>query len=283
LLEPSYLINVRMDCLFVFNENVIGIIIINPGSRYERLSIEWPFNYAPNLRGVGLIIPGAQEKTGPVRDCTQEWSETVVSLLNRGLGPSPNTRLDTSKPNRGLGTVVSRPIVGSGKDTSRRTSPHPTRGWIRTHPGPTRVGRGCVHAQQGVGHSHPPPQLKVRHWEIYNLILGYDFCLGAVTSRPIVGSGADASRPNRGVGHNYPLLNIELGTEKDIISSWVMTFVCCLLNGVDLRNHDPLVALQVCSFLEKWGDLRLKRFLTNLSSVMTLVRVSFMLPLLGPY
>jgi hypothetical protein len=107
--------------------------------------------------------------------------------------------------------------------------------------------------------------------------------LGAVTSRPIVGSGADASRPNRGVGHNYPLLNLELGTEKDIISSWVMTFVCCLLNGVDLRNHDPLVALQVCSFLEKWGDLRLKRFLTNLSSIMTLVRVSFMLPLLGPY
>jgi hypothetical protein len=227
LLEPSYLINVRMDCLFVFNENVIGIIIINPGSRYERLSIEWPFNYAPNLRGVGLIIPGAQEKTGPVRDCTQEWSETVVSLLNRGLGPSPNTRLDTSKPNRGLGTVVSRPIVGSGKDTSRRTSPHPTRGWIRTHPGPTRVGRGCVHAQQGVGHSHPPPQLKVRHREIYNPILGYDlFGRGHVQTHRGVGRGrvqaqqggwAQLSTPQLRVGHRERY-NLILGYDFRVLS-----------------------------------------------------------------
>ena len=140
MLEPSYLINVRMDCLFVFNENVIGIIIINPGSRYERLSIEWPFNYAPNLRGVGLIIPGAQEKTGPVRDCTQEWSETVVSLLNRGLGPSPNTRLDTSKPNRGWA----------------RSCPDPSWGRARTHPGgraltPHGVEYERIQAQQGLG------------------------------------------------------------------------------------------------------------------------------------
>jgi len=45
----------------------------------------------------------------------------------------------------------------------------------------------------------------------------------------------------------------------------IMIFPHYLLNEVDLKNHDPSVASQVCSSLEKWGDLRLKRFQTDLN------------------
>jgi hypothetical protein len=45
------------------------------------------------------------------------------------------------------------------------------------------------------------------------------------------------------------------------------------------KNHDPSVGLHVCSFLGKWGDLRLKRFFTNLSWVVILIKMSFILPL----
>jgi hypothetical protein len=37
---PSLLINVSKDCLFVFNGIVMGIIIIDLGSGYERFSVE---------------------------------------------------------------------------------------------------------------------------------------------------------------------------------------------------------------------------------------------------
>jgi hypothetical protein len=42
------------------------------------------------------------------------------------------------------------------------------------------------------------------------------------------------SQPNMELGTDMPLPNLELDVEKDIISFWVVTFVCWLLNGVGL-------------------------------------------------
>ena len=59
--------------------------------------------------------------------------------------------------------------------------------------------------------------------------------------------------------------NLELDTQKDIALVWLMIFPYYLLNEVDLKNHDPSIASQVYSSLEKWGELRLKRFQTDLN------------------
>jgi hypothetical protein len=57
--------------------------------------------------------------------------------------------------------------------------------------------------------------------------------------------GVDAPWPNVGFGVDMPFLNmefdafmflpnLELGAEKNIISSWIVIFMCWLLNRIDL-------------------------------------------------
>jgi hypothetical protein len=57
--------------------------------------------------------------------------------------------------------------------------------------------------------------------------------------------GVDAPWPNVGLGVDMPFLNmefdafmflpnLELGAEKNIISSWIVIFMCWLLNRIDL-------------------------------------------------
>jgi len=45
---------INMNGLFVSNEIIMSIIIINPGSRYKKLNVEYPFSYALNSRNVEL-------------------------------------------------------------------------------------------------------------------------------------------------------------------------------------------------------------------------------------
>ena len=64
-------------------------------------------------------------------------------------------------------------------------------------------------------------------------------------SRPNVGLGADASRSNMELSADMPFLNmkfdalmllpnLELDAKKNIISSWIIIFICWLLKRIDL-------------------------------------------------
>lgn len=98
LLVPSHLINVSIDCLFIFNKIKMGIIIVNPNSRYERLSVKWPFNCPPNLRDVGF---------NPHTEPRRSWVQ-LVTIPKNGQGwthhnPTWSWARSHSWPNRGLG------------------------------------------------------------------------------------------------------------------------------------------------------------------------------------
>ena len=68
----------------------------------------------------------------------------------------------------------------------------------------------------------------------------------------------DTSAPTIELGVGVPQPNLRLDTRKDIALFWVMIFAHYLLNEVELRNHDPLVAPQVCSFFGEIGRLKAK-------------------------
>jgi len=135
--------------------------------------------------------------------------------LNRGSGAvasRPNVGLDSSRPNMELGTRASLtnrswarscpPLTGGQAWTCLGA----TGGWARSRPNPT-WGRTCRGPTWSWARGCPWP----------------------------TGAGCrSAPHPIGGLGTVTPLLNLELDAEKNIILSWIMTFVCCLLTGVYL-------------------------------------------------
>ncbi|KAH8505663.1 hypothetical protein H0E87_012762, partial [Populus deltoides] len=86
--------------------------------------------------------------------------------------------------------------------------------------------------------------------------------LDAVAPGLAMGLGVDTSMPTVELGVGVPQPNLGLDTQKDIAPFWVMTFAHYLLNEVELRNHDPSIALQVFSFFGgEMGRLKAKEIL----------------------
>jgi hypothetical protein len=127
LLVPSHLINVSIDCLFVFNRIMMDIIIINPNFGYGRLSVEWPFNCILNMRDVGF---NSHPEPGRSR-------VLLVTALKNGKGWSCHS------PIWSYGVVTSltqhrvgRKHVHAQHEIGRGRVPCPICGWPRTCPGP---------------------------------------------------------------------------------------------------------------------------------------------------
>ena len=99
---------------------MMSIMIINSGSGYERLSVEWPFSFAPNLRDVGL---------NSCSEPRRKWVQLVTASKN-------DQGRSRTGPTRGWAWTRPSPMegwVGTGSG--------PIRGWARSSPPSLRIVR----------------------------------------------------------------------------------------------------------------------------------------------